>query len=393
MEEILAIQPSTFPLRKLPFVALKHVIKVMEIDEILKTAVTSKYMECVVKSSCIRVEKAVLYFDDMRAAIFLKNPNLTVLCIAFISESYEEATVAKQDLKPWLSETSTVLETTLQLFLRIRNLFQCGSFDLQISLTKKNSKMQEIMEIPDFRNYERLSLSGRKFEKDEFDYVMEFGREDQKLRIIKGQIPEDYYHPNLFKYTDVHYCDSRWIRLEHLLSIKDNGIIRLENSKLTQPEINTFLRHWVNSEHDMFRQMEIVIEKGDRIHFSVMFRGLVALLGQRFESDYVLIAVKSPETRKQQILSMNFEDNSIFMFTWAINERVVEVIGSDDEPYAPESEILRMLERKKGLKMELKKDPKKLEIRKEIDEIEKELCRRGMTFLNGWPTFFKADIV
>ncbi|EFP11576.1 hypothetical protein CRE_28844 [Caenorhabditis remanei] len=89
---------------------------------------------------------------------------------------------------------------------------------------------------------------------------------------------------------------------------------------------------------------------------------------------------------------MNFEDNFIFMFTWAINERVVEVIGNDDEPYAPEFEILRMLERKKGLKMELKKDPKKLEIRKEIDEIEKELCRRGMTFLNGWPTFFKADI-
>ena len=57
--------------------------------------------------------------------------------------------------------------------------------------------MQEIMEIPEFRNYERLSLVGRKFEKDELDYVMEFGREDQKLRIIKGQIPEDYYHPNV----------------------------------------------------------------------------------------------------------------------------------------------------------------------------------------------------
>ena len=57
--------------------------------------------------------------------------------------------------------------------------------------------IKEILDIREFRNFEALVLCGQHFKKEQLDEVMEFERENQDLRILKGVIPKDYYHPNV----------------------------------------------------------------------------------------------------------------------------------------------------------------------------------------------------
>ncbi|KAF1763831.1 hypothetical protein GCK72_003777 [Caenorhabditis remanei] len=384
---------STFPLRKLPFVALKHVIKVMEIDEIVKIAVTSKYMESIVKFCCIRIGGTIVSFHGEYSYISLYYPvMLLFFCSKQLFEHPSRPKVTKQDLKPWLSDTSTILENTRQLFTRIHKLFQCGPYRLMINSSTKNIK--KILETPEFRNFKALVLYGGHFKKEQLDKVMEFEIDDQDLRIIRGVIPEDYYHPNLFKYTAVHYCDARWIRLEHLLSIKNNFEIKLGKNNLTIPDINTFLHHWMTSEYEPFKFISIDIDKESSIPLDVLFRGITVLRGYRFGTWRRLISVKSPMTRSLQIMSIVWTDSRIDMSTWSIHERPKQG-GRDDEPYVPEFKVLQLLKQRRVLNLKLKRveefSPEKQELIKKIDDRNNQLQLRGVEFNNGWPVLRGVD--
>ncbi|KAF1763842.1 hypothetical protein GCK72_003788 [Caenorhabditis remanei] len=380
MDVILAMQPmlSTFPLRKLPFVALKHVIKVMEIDEIIKIAITSKYMESIVKFCCIRSRGTIVSLDGEYTYVGLHHPKVILFCCTKTFNHPSAPKLTKEDLKPWLSETSTTLENTRQLFTRIYNLFQCGPYRLMINSSTENIK--ENLEIPEFRNFEALFLYWEHFKKEQLDEVMEFEREIQDLHILKSEIPEDYYHPNLFKYRDVHYCDARWIRLEHLLSIKNNGVITLGKNNLTIPDINTFLHHWMNSEYELFKFISIDIEKGSSIPLDCSVR---------------LLSVNSPKTRNRQIMSIVWTDSRIGMSTWSIHERPKQMDRNDDslmhfdKPYVPEFEVLQLLKQRRVLNLKLKiveeDSLEKRELIKKIDETNNQLQLKGVEYENGWP--------
>ncbi|KAF1763822.1 hypothetical protein GCK72_003768 [Caenorhabditis remanei] len=388
MEGILVMQPmlSTFPLRKLPFVALKHAIKVMEIDEIVKIAITSKYMESIVKFCCIRIRGTIVSLDGEFTYVGLYYPEVILFCCTKTFNHPSAPKLTKEDLEPWLSETSTTLENTRQLFTRIYKLFQCGPYRLMINSSTENIK--EILEIPEFRNFTVLFLVGGHFKKEQLDEVLEFEREDQDLHILKSEIPEDYYHPNLFKYAGVHYCDARWIRLEHLLSIKNNDVITLGKNNLTIPDLNKFLHHWMNSEYDLFNWMTIDIEKGPSIPLDVLFSEITVLRGYRFGKWRRLISVNSPKTRNRQIMSIVWTDSRIDMSTWSIHERPKQG-DRDDEPYASEFEVLQLLKQRRVLNSKLnimeEDSLEKQEITKKIDGTRQQLQLKGVEFNNGWP--------
>ncbi|EFP11554.1 hypothetical protein CRE_28879 [Caenorhabditis remanei] len=217
---------------------------------------------------------------------------------------------------------------------------------------------------------------------------MEFEREDQNLNIIRGEIPEDYYHPNLFKFTDVHYCDARWIRLEHLLSIKNNFAITLGKNNLTLSDINKFLHHWMNSEYELFSWMKIDIVKGATVDLKVLFRDITVLRGYRFGRWQRLISVKSPMTRSHQIMSIVWTDSRIDMSTWFVYERPQQG-DRDDEPYVPELEVLQLLKRNRVLNLKLKRvgegSLEKQELTEKINETNNQLQLKGVEFNNGWP--------
>ncbi|EFO98697.1 hypothetical protein CRE_19519 [Caenorhabditis remanei] len=215
---------------------------------------------------------------------------------------------------------------------------------------------------------------------------MDFDREDQDLDIVTGNIPEDYYHPNLFQYTDVRYCDARWIRLEHLFSVKnENCMIQLGKNKLTVVDINKLLAFWANSENDLFDRIQIERDEQFIITDEVLFHGLVVLQSKREKSCNILLAVNSPANRKRQILSIFWGLTHFFIHTWPIDKRIF----FDDEPYAREYELLNMLQRRRALeeKMRTVKENNQIivEIQEEIDEIMNELRRRRMRFGNGIP--------
>ncbi|KAF1763862.1 hypothetical protein GCK72_003808 [Caenorhabditis remanei] len=381
-------KPTTFPLKKLPFVALRHVIQVMEIDEIVKTAITSKYMETIVKKCYIRIGSTEISFNGENTVIFIYNPDLIICCGNKTLLLDKGPNVMKKNFKSWFSETLTVLESTQKILPRVCDLFHCNQFSLIVVSEGVNSTTNEILKIPEFQNFKIMYLYGIEFTKRELDDVIDIQREDQGLHIVKGLVPIDYSHPNAFKYTDVHYWDARWIRLEHLLSIKNSTVITIGLNSLLPTDINKFLKFWANAEYDMFKHMHVDNTRREPIRFKTLFKGLDVLHGYRFGRWCKLIAVKSPDTRKRQILSVNWSNERIYMSTWDINERV-QVIGQDDEPYAPEFEILKMLERRRALKMELKTvgedEIRKQELNVAIDQITTGITLKGVTFRNGWP--------
>ncbi|EFP11548.1 hypothetical protein CRE_28887 [Caenorhabditis remanei] len=321
----------------------------------------------------------MLTFIDENSYIFVTNSKLKINFGPYnLKYDEEEEEITRQAMKSWLTSNSPTLQNIKRVFTKIQNLFICGKFGITYDMTNKNTTVKEVIEAPEFKNFKALHVFGVKCTTKEMDYLMENIQADQDLHIQEGEIPEDYNHPNLFKFTGIHYCDSRWIHLEHLLSIKDNYIITLGKNNLSPTDINKFLMHWVNSENDLFTMFHIDRAQGVPLKLNELFNDLVVLRVIRKGCWCWLIAVKSPEFRTKQLLHLNWNRETIYMNAISINGKL-KTRDSEEYQFAPEFHILKMLERKKSLTHELNDT-------KEILEINMELQKKGVYYDRGLPT-------
>ena len=60
----------------------------------------------------------------------------------------------------------------------------------------------------------------------------------------------------------MHYLDARWVTMDVLKSIKHSGNVALEFTNFSCKYINEYIHHWVNSEEDLIRDLDIGIQSG-----------------------------------------------------------------------------------------------------------------------------------
>ncbi|KAF1769050.1 hypothetical protein GCK72_000863 [Caenorhabditis remanei] len=395
----------TFPLGKLPFLALKEVIRNMDIQEGIRLALTSRKMRLNVKYSRLSVGSPIVRIHDefsnveMKEDVFLFN-GFKIYKKA--NNSKEDKYIKRSELEPWLNPTLSTLQNTQNILVQIQNTFKCDKFVLVIDLRCIKTTIKDVLSISDFQNFETLNLYKGKLDEEDMNCLMENAKADQDLHIY-AEVPENYYHKNMLKFYDIVYEDARFVKIEHLLTIKDNYIIDLGKNNLTLSDINTFLKYWINSECDLFKMMTIKTteETGEETeaNLDILFDGLIVLKGFRFGCASWLCAAKSVESRKTPILCFEWYEDEISLFAHSIEERP-KWIRSDnpmnedrleeDEPYEPEFEILKVLEKKKDLEETMRieeNNERKLETENEIEELDLQLLEKGVRMEQGRHVF------
>ncbi|KAF1769062.1 hypothetical protein GCK72_000875 [Caenorhabditis remanei] len=393
---------STFPLGKLPFLALQEVIRNMDIQEGIRLALTSRKMGFYVKYSRLSAGCPIVTIKDEMSNVIVKLSNIASVFLynGFNADEKLEKTdkdnyIRRRELAPWLNPTLSTLQNTQNILVQIQNTFKCGRFRLVIDLRCIQTTIKNVLSVSDFQNFETLNLIKGKLKEEDMNYLMENVKEDQDLHILDTEIPNNYYHTNMFKFYDIVYEDARFVKIEHLLTIKNNFIISLGKNNLTLSDINTFLKYWINSECDLFKKMTIKtteeIGEETESNLDILFNGLVVLKGFRFGWESWLIAAKSVEPRKTHILCFELYPEEICLYAHSIEERLLtEDPKVDDEPYEPEFEILKLLEKKKDLEETMRieeNNERKLEIEKELEELDLQLLEKGVRMEQGRHVF------
>ncbi|EGT54169.1 hypothetical protein CAEBREN_26016 [Caenorhabditis brenneri] len=249
---------------------------------------------------------------------------------------------------------------------------------------------KEILIEPELKELEILRLDKGRIDAECLDLVMEMAQSNRVLHIKGTKIPENYYHENAFKFHDIHYNNAEWVRIEHLFTLKNSYSVSLVQHKLTYRDLNTYIKFWIESDHDMVQNL--VIGAGGVLQTESLFDGILALQGRRNRHTVYLVAANPTKQRKHQIMGVVLDSYRLRLFSWDKNEPI--------QFWAPEVKVLLTMNRKKELEGELEgiqnllltsQDQnmvkKKNEIAGELQNVSRELAGYNLVFRDGFYSY------
>ncbi|CAL2030645.1 unnamed protein product [Caenorhabditis brenneri] len=276
--------------------------------------------------------------------------------------------IRSMDIDEMINKTSSSFRKSVAILKHLQNIISFKSLGLHVNFEGMTVEcFKEILTEPALKDFESLGLENGEIGPECLDLVMGMAQSNRVLHIKGTMIPRDYYHENAFKFHDIYYNDAEWVCIENLLTLKDSYSVSLGWNLLTQHDVNTFIKFWIDSDHDMVQ--------------SLSFRLLLAFRIERFFDDVVvlkgrpaiyLVVANPTKQRKRPILRITCSADGMLCLKSCDKDKTFRLRGSlTDESWAPEYKVLMMLNKKKELEAELQKIQQLLETSQDQNMIKK----------------------
>ncbi|EGT44728.1 hypothetical protein CAEBREN_10530 [Caenorhabditis brenneri] len=186
--------------------------------------------------------------------------------------------------------------------------------------------------------------------------------------------PMRFHHDQAFQFSSVIYREARWVKTGHLCSLKNSERVELNYVNLKSEDMNCFLRYWVNSDHDIFREM-IIDEFPQEIDMRIMMKEIVAVETTRFGKLFIVITAKFPTSREHTVLCIGYHNSKLTLRTYSPDE-AFNYCNETGESFRTENEVLGLLNQKKDLVKQLEnvtEEAEKAELEAKIQSLMDEM--------------------
>ncbi|CAL2030649.1 unnamed protein product [Caenorhabditis brenneri] len=385
-----------FKLIRLPGLARNEVVRSMDIDEIIKLSLCSRKMDVMIKHTKLEAKKIEFRVDINNSILQIEsfNKNLNHCTPDQLKEGSKKPKRGSPIISRLIKNYYTSFQNCASILKHLQNIISFKSFWIRVNFEGMILRFfKEILTEPTLKNFDRLCLENGEIDAECLDLVMEMASSDRDLHITcKTKFPHNYYHDNAFKFRHIYYSDARPVRIEHLFSLKDAYSITLDTHRLTRPDLNKFIKFWIDSDHDMIDLLNLEMWVFEP---EILFNGIVVLVGERWGlNGWHLIAANPTKQRECQIMAVIWLGTRIHLYSWNKDQPIM--FGDTVvEPWAPEYEALRAMNKEKELKQELEKVDtieKKNEITRELQNVSQELDSYNLVFRDGFYHYKPTNI-
>ncbi|CAO4360131.1 unnamed protein product [Caenorhabditis nigoni] len=217
--------PPRFPLHRLPIIVYEDVLKLLHTKEHFNLALTSK-------KSCRAVQK--------------------ILTIYFPRQYEMKCVLSAGYLRIVLSDASSRVEFTtfyaqyINTFVKLFNISICAELGLQDSFANDKKIINVLKEVD--CEISKVVMWEKPSEKTNPETMLNVLRNIPEVSIQKMNyvqvIPKPNIRPFEFKDLDIRY--GKWISIKHLTeTFIDCQSLHLEESVLSNPEMKSFLKRWI----------------------------------------------------------------------------------------------------------------------------------------------------
>ncbi|CAO4379800.1 unnamed protein product [Caenorhabditis nigoni] len=229
----------------------------MTIPERIQLSMLSKLMNSYVQEAHTKETNICLCLNGEFSYIHCADAGVRIFCGNEQIQSSNVEVVTSSDIAPWLIPKLSAVENTIEVCRKMRKMLNpCPCFDISFTIEKLDSlSMQHILAIPHLMPRQRVLVHGSEIDKTQLDLIMEEGSDDRDVFLYVRKVPDNYYHENAFKFLSIDYTDSRWVKIEYLLSIRNRMYVTLNNCLFTPVDINRLVKQWINGDTDMFEHL------------------------------------------------------------------------------------------------------------------------------------------
>ncbi|CAL2029342.1 unnamed protein product [Caenorhabditis brenneri] len=372
------------PFYRLPLIVRNEVIRSMDHKDCINLAMTSKRAAEKIRLARIKTLYAVIEIDRV-PRIVLWGGRLILFPNQELQFIKGRGVMDSKELKKWTDGSSKIsVENTAKVYKEINNFIKFEDVHLVFGYDYKNvTTVKEVLSNPTFQKWKYCLFLYEKIDSEELKMILDMASPEKTVDCRANECPIDFRHENAFKFRNCVYKDARWVKIEDLYEMNCHNVI-LERTSFTQTEIKAFIKHWVNSENDMFCQLNIMIDEA--IDSAEILDGLNVLDIEQLGLFYTII--KPSKTRKRMLLALIIVENNLRLGEWAPGFSKPDVDVSEYEIIMKKQGVFDLLMEKKQMEMELEKanGDQEREISNRLIQLDIEIEGYGVYFVNGKAT-------
>lgn len=376
-----------FPLLKLPFLAMENAVKQMAVMDTYKLSKSSRVCKNLVKLMKLKAKDLNVNVNDKWSSVHVVPIHAgvtTLFPMQYFFSKEEYVLPVKEYEGP--RENHVVhdhLDGCLDMAEHMNQIFEmkdcnCG-FSLPIKSTEETiNLLSRVIEM----NCTFITISGRSFVKDRkrfdevidkriLDYLMDNLNLNAGIN-MNALLPANYNHENLFKFQCFFNSNASWVTMEMLKSLRNAKIIGFINMNFNSKDMNEFISYFTNCEEDMIEEIKMCMNGESTFREDEVLDQLTTLrVDPRFGSQYHLMKVRHPKTRKRTLIKLRVDETKK-----SIHLETIEAA----EQYQVQLEILELMEKAKDLERELK-ETEEHELMERKQAIQLELAEIRMKLL------------
>ncbi|CAO4364394.1 unnamed protein product [Caenorhabditis nigoni] len=282
----------------------------MTIPERIQLSILSKFMESCVQEAHTKESNIGLRLNGELSYIHCADEGVIIYCGNQQIESPNKEIVTSFDIAPWLNPKLPAVENAIEVCGRIRKMLNpCPCFDISLKMENLGSLSipYKILAIPHLIQRQRILVQGAEINKSELDLIIEEGSDDRDVFLHVKKLPDNYYHENAFAFLSFDYDDSRWVKIEDLLSFRNRSYVTLNNCPFTPVDMNRLIKQWINGDCDMFERLVLNYTGPRKAALKkILLDGLVTLEVHRGRHFLFLFAIAKPSSlRMHKLLSLS----------------------------------------------------------------------------------------
>ncbi|EFP06953.1 hypothetical protein CRE_10380 [Caenorhabditis remanei] len=245
-----------FPIQMLPFLPLELIAKHMAMEERLSLALTSTKTEQFLMR-CRFHEDSVqtIFFCDQKngqvADITISTDVGTMVVQCGVAHQDQEmgAGIIKKvvQVSKWCDKKLPTIHNAQTVYRRICRLIP--SIGMTVYLGRLDTAdVEKVMVAEEFKDWMMACVNGD-VDARGVGVVMDHSSLEKSVICSPAvRLPDDFTHEKAFHFKQSHYVNARWVRIEHLLSMRGVQEVTMMYTDLKVTEINTFIHHCMESE-------------------------------------------------------------------------------------------------------------------------------------------------
>ncbi|EGT41289.1 hypothetical protein CAEBREN_00061 [Caenorhabditis brenneri] len=304
-------------------------------------------------------------------------------------ESEEESADSenKRRIRSRLNQSSnSTVENTTRVYNGMKSIFR---FKEPISLIfsadyKKVTTVKEVLSDSTLQDWIYCHFKSETIDLEELKTILDMATPNRDFICDATNVPENFKHENALKFRVNEYEDARWVRIEDLYGLHNIAGVELRKTSFTQSDMKAFVNHWVNSDIDMFKFVDITTE--EILDKNEIIDGLDIL---HLENRIMCFAMaKTLNKREYPLLSFLIDGNRLTLVAENLHIRSDEEL--DEFTLVKEKQgVFALLMEKKQREAELLESADKNDrqrISKRMKQVYDEIEDYGVYFDNGKAT-------
>lgn len=267
---------DSIPLLKLPDASVDIIVRLLDFREIIVLCLCSNRSAQFVKRRKPKVKTVLLEYSNNHCAVTINEKehgfgnNYTVVFFKTFTGRVQINMIfhGSDELYEHQSKVIDPIRENIIHGKRLMGALDVENCNYRVYMNGFESvNLKKYLKRVLIENYTHVQIVGR-FEKlhamklslDEIDFIMNNVKPEASIS-FDVDFPLDFNHEKCFKFKSIYMSDSRWVKTNHLKSLRNKKEVSLRKTNFTSQDLNEFLHNWTDCEEDMMIKIKLRLDR------------------------------------------------------------------------------------------------------------------------------------